>query len=220
MYTDIMRKFGETFKKSLEEGKEVSLLAKAKNFPIYYKVKEYTCLLTGIGEYERNPEMNTLTLLFADGKQLTTVAYIDDTIKENSLVVIAGYINKFNNQLQFNCRCGIEKVFFTISDIADYAYELDLNKPHRIGAIINLSVAEESKQYKASSNILPFEDTKLYYIEEDYKISAPKVNLDKIGLINLIASSPTVTKEYPDYEEPYDPIVDIEDLEDKTNNQN
>lgn len=218
MYTDIMRKFGETFKKSLEEGKEAVLLSKVKNFPIYYKVKEYTCFLKEIGECERNPQMNTLTLVFADGKQLTTVAYIDDTIKENSLVVIAGYINKYNNQLQFYCRGGIERSFFTIPDIADYAYELDLNKPHRIGATINLSVAEESRQYKASSNILPFEDTPFYYIEEEYKISAPKVNLDSIGLANLIANSPKVTKECPEYEELDDPIVDIEDLEGNTNN--
>lgn len=221
MFTGIVNKVGEPLKKSLKNSKLLKILAKKKNSKYFYQIKEYLCYLIGIGEFKPNPKMNTLTLLFADGVILTTVAYIDDpTIEEKSLISIIGYIDKYNNQLQFHCCAGLERAFDTIPDILSYADTMDLNKAHKISPIFSLSEALESAVYQETANITQFEDTNFYCIEEDFKIASPKTSLDAIGLNKLISSSPKVTKEYPDYVDLEAGFIDPEDLVDSANNPN
>lgn len=218
MFNGVISKVGGPLVKSLKNRKALKILCKRKNSKFFYQMKEYVCYLIGISEYKPNPEMNTLTLLFADGKILTTVAYLDDpTIEENTLISITGYISKYNNQLQFYCCAGLEKVFSTIPEILPLADDLNLTKSHKISPVLSLSDAEESAVYKESSDILPFEDTKFFYIEEDLKINGPTISLDAIGLTKLISSAPVVTKEYPDYVDLEAGFIDPEDLEANTN---
>lgn len=221
MYNGAVDKVDGALKKSVKKGKDLKILCKRKNSKCYYQMKEYVCNLIGISEYKPNPEMNTLSLLFADGKILTTVAYLDDpTIEENTLVSITGYISKYNNRLQFNCCAGLERVFSTIPEILEFHNDLNLHKTHKICPVLSLSDAEESAVYQESSDILPFEDTKFFYIEEDFKIASPTANLDVIGLNKLISSAPVVTKEYPDYVDLEAGFIDPENLVDSANNPN
>ena len=219
MFTNVVEKFGESLENSLINGKEMVLLAKVKGSTTYYRVKEYVCFLRKIEICKQKSEMKTLKIIFASGVELSTGAYIDETIKENSFVSIVGYINKYNDELQFRCKAGVERVFAHIANILVYRNVLDLAKSHKIQAITNLSVAEESEKYNNVDNIFPFGDTNLYYTEQEFKVKAPTVT-DPEALQKLIETSPKIEQEQQYYDEIDDPIIDIEDLEDKCTNIN
>lgn len=179
MVNNIVGLIREPVKEALKNGKEFSLLAKKKNGSGYYQIKEYIGFLKSSEINEQRPEMQTLTLIFENGKEVKTVAYIDGIIEPNTLVSIYGYIYKFNETLQLACCLGVEKVFETIPDILPYADEINLERPHIIKAILNLSEAKESKEYSVSESIKPFKDTKFFYIEEE-----PKNEISLLGGIN------------------------------------
>lgn len=192
MVNNIVGLIREPVKEALKNGKEFSLLAKKKNGSGYYQIKEYIGFLKSSEINEQRPEMQTLTLIFENGKEVKTVAYTDGIIEPDTLVSIYGYMYKFNETLQLACCLGIEKVFDTIPDIIPYAEKIDLGKTHIIKGVLNLSEAKESKEYSENEKIKRFKDTKFFYIEEEPKNIIPilgKISYDVVEKAISISSN-------------------------------
>lgn len=216
--------FREPVKESLKNGKVFSLLAKNKNGSGYYRIQEYICYLKNIEINEKYPDMSTLTLVFQDGVEVTTVAYIDGIIEPNIVVSIYGYMYKFNESLQLACCLGVEKVFDTIPDILQYANEINLETSHIIKAVLNLSEAKESKVYQKSDKILAFKDTKFFYIEEEPKNVIPLTkNLNYDSISKLVEISSSIKQEEPidtDFDFTQNQLNNTEDNKVETNSSN
>ena len=200
MYSSFINGLREPFEKSLKNGKEFKLLCRDKRTDIYYHVQEYTCFLKRIETNERYSDMNNLTLIFADGKELKTTAYIDITIEENTLVSIIGYISKFNNELQLHCCAGIERAFDNLPSTLPYNSLMNMKATHKISPILALPEAKESKMYTYSSNIVLLENTKFYYIEEELK-TITNNNTGEIDINKMLENTQTELIDYPDYQE-------------------
>ena len=179
MVNNIVGLIREPVKEALKNNKEFSLLAKKKNGSGYYQIKEYIGYLRSSEVNITRTDMNNLEIVFANGKVVKTIAYVDGIIEPNTLISIYGYMYKFNDTLQLACCLGVERVFDTIPSILQYANEINLERPHIIKAILNLSEAKESKEYSVSESIKPFKDTKFFYIEEE-----PKNELSLLSGIN------------------------------------
>ena len=169
MVNNIVGLIREPVKEALKNNKEFSLLAKKKNGSGYYQIKEYIGYLRSSEVNTTRTDMNNLEIVFANGKVVKTIAYVDGIIEPNTFISVYGYMYKFNETIQLACCLGVERVFDTIPSILQYANEINLERPHIIKAILNLSEAKESKEYSVSESIKPFKDTKFFYIEEESK---------------------------------------------------
>ena len=196
MYMPNIEKFGEVLKKSLQNNREVNLLYKDKDkntdVEVFYELKEYICYLKEMRvsnfKTKSNKEMYELELLFADGQNLTTVACLDKQISDNAIISIVGYIDNFNGKLQFYTRGGVEMVYTTIEDMVKSGFEYDFKRTNRLGLPLGLSIAAESKKYYETNNIFPLENTKLFYIEKEYKNNYSLSDIQKEVLRKVYSS--------------------------------
>ncbi len=210
MFSIIASKVGEAKVNSLINGKELIILDKRKGTQCYFPLEEYVGFIISIVEFEKNPSMSKITLLFANGQLVKTVAFIEkDIIKEHMLVSVIGYISMFNNEPQLTCCGGIEKVFNTVPDMFEYGDILNFDYCHKMTPIFKLSEVKESKMYRESSNILPFEDTKFFYIEEDIKLKG-NVHLDPEDIIEKCKKYMGTGKKQTSYDEMYEKIEENE----------
>lgn len=199
-YKKGLEQFKEIQLEAIKNGKNAVLLAQ-NNYFSYYAVSENIAHFRRIICQDEETGITSIELEFANGKIITTRAYLDKTITPGSFVSTIGYFTDSCQGMSYFCKGGINAI---ITNAKEFEY-FSTSKIYKMGLVINLSKAEESKRYTSDNEIKPLGQTGFYYILEsnsplkDLKIPTSSINISAVKDVIRTADYSSDVEDEEDY---------------------
>lgn len=178
MYKPVLESYFAKRNRNLLEGKDTILLGKVNDK--FYRVQEYIGLVTNISmPVGIGPDIPTVTLRFAGGKQYKVNAYVDNNIQKGNFVSIYGSFNENDNgDLEFTCRCGMTRLFGKLGEAGrvnpKYIYRFGFGELSKVKKsqrfpidLEGIEVLEENRLWTYSSNNIEGEVEKIKEMVEE-----------------------------------------------------
>lgn len=199
-YKKGLEQFKEIQLEAIKNGKNAVLLAQ-NNYFSYYAVNEHKSYLRRIICQDEETGITSIELEFANGKIVTTRAYLDKTITPGSIISTIGYFTDSCQGMSYFCKGGINAVLENARQLEYFS----TSKIYCMGLLINLSKAEESKRYTSDSEIKPLGQTGFWYILEsnsplkDLKIPTSSINISAVKDVIRTADYSSDAEDEEDY---------------------
>lgn len=205
MYKPVLEMYFAKRNRNLLEGKDTILLGKVNDK--FYRVQEYIGLVTNISmPVGIGPDIPTVTLRFAGGKQYKVNAYVDNNIQKGNFVSIyATFTENSNGELALTCRGGMTRLYGKLGEAGrvnpKYIYRFGFGELSSVRVsqrfpleLDGIEVLEENKLWIYSSNnieeaeekikeMVEEEDTTVDFSQQEYvTIPEDEESLDNCAL--------------------------------------